>query len=135
MPSGEFVEFLSQYGIWIFFQMGINFGLAFIGAAMAKAKGYSYGGFLCIGIFATFLVGIIVAAGLKPKPTSEYYHNKNVYKGKIINCTNCGAVCTQDMDFCPGCGSQLKYKCGSCGADCTRQMTFCTKCGACITDW
>lgn len=130
--SVPFIKFLAQYGIWLF---GANLGLSFIGAAMAKKRGYSYGGFLCLGIFATFIVGIIVAACLKPKPTSEYYHPKNRYRGVTISCGSCGAMCTQDMDFCPKCGSQLKNKCSACGADCTSEMKFCTKCGAQTSDW
>ena len=48
--SYGFANFLTNYGVYLFIFFGINFGLSFIAAAMAKTKGYSYGGFLCLGM-------------------------------------------------------------------------------------
>lgn len=55
--------------IWVLL-IGLNVGLAFIPANMAKKKGYSYGGFWCLSFFASFLVAIIVAACLNPRAGS-----------------------------------------------------------------
>jgi len=52
--------------------VGAAVGLAFIPAHIAKKKGYSYGGFWALGFFF-FLIGLIVALCLDPKPGSEAY--------------------------------------------------------------
>ena len=101
MDSG----FIYIYGILFF---GANIGLAFIGAAMAKKRGYSYGGFLCLGIFTTFLVGIIVAACLPPREGSDYYSKTGAYGQQPgVACTQCGTVCAPNMLHCFNCGTKL----------------------------
>lgn len=122
--DSSFAVFLTNYGIYL---LGINLGLSFIGAAMAKKRGYSYGGFLCLGIFVSFIVGIIVAACLKPKEDSEYlnptikvsvpYNQLNRQQQSVVQntyanadnvfaCKQCGAQCSTGMAFCPTCGKQ-----------------------------
>lgn len=133
MPTvSPFMNFLTQYGFLLF---GANLGLAFIGAAMAKKRGYSYGGFLCIGIFATFVVGIIAAACLKPKAGSDYFGKPKAYVQPGIACKQCGALCAPNMVYCPKCGRKLKGVCQSCGSECTDDMAFCPMCGKEVSDW
>jgi RNA polymerase subunit RPABC4/transcription elongation factor Spt4 len=133
MPQANpFIDFIAQYGIWIF---GINLGLSFIGASMARKKGYSYGGFLCLGIFLSFLVNLTAAVCLTPKKNSERYHHKEKQNSELISCSNCGALCLQDMDYCPKCGNKLRNSCSNCGADYSDDMNFCSKCGAQLSDW
>lgn len=60
--------------IWL----GAAVGLAFIPANIAKKKGYSYGGFWALGFFF-FLIGLIVALCLDPRPGSEAYREKYPY--------------------------------------------------------
>ena len=57
--------------IWLLL-IGAGVGLAFIPAHIARKKGYSYGGFWALGFFF-FLIGLIVALCLDPKPGSEAY--------------------------------------------------------------
>jgi len=106
-----FVGFIASFGIYLF---GINLGLSFIGAATAKRRGYSYGGFLCIGIFGSFLLSIIIAACLKPREGSlivnranpEYQQTTQYQQPAIFYCRGCGAQCSVGMAFCPTCGRQ-----------------------------
>lgn len=60
--------------IWLL-ALGAAVGLAFIPATIARKKGYSYGGFWVLGFFF-FLIGLIVALCLDPKPGSEAYQQK-----------------------------------------------------------
>lgn len=125
--SSLFIQIFNQYGILI---IGANIGLAFIGAAMAKKRGYSYGGFLCLGIFATFVVGIIVAACLTPKEGSDFYGKKSENETLSgIACTQCGAVCAPDMVHCFKCGRKIRGVCQSCGSEFTDGMEYCPTCG------
>jgi hypothetical protein len=127
MPvSDPFVDFLITYGIYlIIYSYGINIGLSFIGAAIAGKKGYSYGGFLCLGIFVAFWLSLIIAASVKPRAGSRYLEQRyqqqqhaqpNQYQpmaqnaqpaeGSVISCTGCGASVASDMAFCSSCGKQ-----------------------------
>ena len=121
-----FMLFLTQYGFLIFL---VNFGLSFIGAAMAKKSGYSYGGFLCLGMFTSFVISIIVAACIKPKPGSNYFGKPVVFAQPGISCGQCGTVCSISMVYCPKCGRKIKGECKSCGGECSDDMAFCPTCG------
>ena len=124
-----FGTFLASYGVYLFMFFGINFGLSFIAAAMAKGKGYSYGGFLCLGMFTAFWIAIIVASSRIPKSGSryllqrdmeQYFAQRNLHaqpnqhqpiaqnvqsaEESVIECTGCGATCNSGMAFCPSCG-------------------------------
>ena len=105
ISSSPFMDFIAQFGIWLF---SINLGLSFIGAAMAKKRGYSYGGFLCLGIFTSFIVNLIVAACLKPREGSPYLRSRLVYAPAGIFCRQCGSLCSFDMVFCPKCGTKIQ---------------------------
>ena len=122
--SYDFVDFIASYGIFLF---GINLGLSFIGASIAGKKGYSYGGFLCLGIFVAFWLSLIIAASCKPRAGSRYLEEKNQqYNYRFQNpnqqppneqnaqpqqegarfCTGCGAPVNPGMAFCPTCGKK-----------------------------
>lgn len=121
-----FSTFLTTYGMYlIIFGFNINFGLSFIGAAIAGKKGFSYGGFLCLGIFVAFWLSLIIAAALTPREGSRYlaqrnqqqqYAQPNQYlpneqnaqppqEGALI-CSGCGAPVDSQMAFCPTCGKK-----------------------------
>ena len=127
--SYGFTSFLASYGVYLFMFFGINFGLSFIGAAMAKKKGYSYGGFLCFGMFTAFWISIIVASRRIPKSGSrylvqrdmeQYFAQRNLHAQpnqqqpmaqnvqppaqNDFLCKGCGAAVASGMAFCPSCG-------------------------------
>ena len=66
--------------VWliVLLAVGARVGLAFIPAVIARDKGYSYGGFWALGFFF-FLVGLIVALCLDPKPGSAKYTQQAYY--------------------------------------------------------
>jgi hypothetical protein len=123
-----FIDFLATYGIYLFWFFAINFGLSFIGAALAKKKGYSYGGFLCLGIFTAFWLSLIIVACLTPREGSPYLEQKDReqrYKQQHQNssqtqtgqskismapgffaCSGCGAKCENEVMYCPSCGKK-----------------------------
>ena len=120
-----FIDFLASYGIYLLFLI-INFGLSFIGASIAGKKGYSYGGFLCLGIFVAFWLSLTIAASCKPRAGSRYLEEINQqynYRSQNPNqqpnesnappqqegarfCTGCGAPINSGMAFCPSCGKK-----------------------------
>ena len=123
-----FSSYFATYGIYMLIFFSFNFGLSFIGAAIAGKKGYSYGGFLCLGIFVAFWLSLIIAASCKPRAGSRYlaqinqqqyaqpnqYTQPNPYQQPappptappVENtfCTGCGAPVAPGMAFCPNCG-------------------------------
>jgi hypothetical protein len=109
-----------MFGIIIFIiAIGANAGLAFIPAYMAKNKGYSFGGFWCISFFASFLVGIIIAACITDKTTQNYaqpqyppyqqpYGQAYAQPGQFTSyCSKCGHGIVGGDAFCPGCGTKV----------------------------
>lgn len=125
--GNEFVDFMTTYGAYlIIFGFNINFGLSFIGAAIAGKKGYSYGGFLCLGIFVAFWLSLIIAACLTPRAGSRYLAQRNQQQQyaqptpsrqptpPLVNppaenvsvCTGCGAPVDSQMAFCSTCGKK-----------------------------
>lgn len=107
----------------------LNIGLSFIAASMAKNKGYSYGGFLCLGIFASFLIAIIVAACLPDRtvnvqnayatfnpqafnvPPQPYQNTQPQYRvpdGGIMFCSKCGSRVNAGDAFCKNCGNRVQ---------------------------
>jgi hypothetical protein len=60
---------------------------------MAKRKGYSFGGFWCLGFFSSFLIGIIAAA-IVPVPAAR-------------PCPACGKPVAVGDLFCSACGSKM----------------------------
>jgi hypothetical protein len=92
--------------------LGLQVGLSFIGASMASKKGYSFGGFWCLGFFSSFLIGIIAAA-IVPNlnrfvTKEEYYARPPVMPQSMPTakpCPNCGRG-LNDETFCPSCGTK-----------------------------
>lgn len=83
-------------------------GLALIPAKMAGNKGYSFAGFWCLSFFLSFLIGIIVAAGLPDKNTSmPKYETGGAYypPGSASRCWKCGAYLYERAPFCSKCGA------------------------------
>jgi len=90
----------------------LQIGLSFIGASMAKKKGYSFGGFWCLGFFSSFLIGIIVAAIV---PDLSLYIRKDemfarppVPPPMARPCPVCGKPVPMGDSFCPACGAKLQ---------------------------
>ncbi len=93
--------------------LGLQVGLSFIGASMASKKGYSFGGFWCLGFFSSFLIGIIVAAIIPdlnrfvireeycaPPPSAP----QSIPAAKP--CPSCGRGLS-DETYCPYCGTKI----------------------------
>jgi len=121
--------------IWL----GAAVGLAFIPATIAKKKGYSYGGFWALGFFF-FLIGLIVALCLDPKPGSEEYQQKYPpppYPGAAPYGPGgpahyYGQTGTYPPPYPPpqqpqGAG---EVRCAQCGNANPPGSAFCSKCGA-----
>lgn len=94
--------------VWI----GINVGLAFVVANMAKQKGYSYGGFWCLSFFLSFIVGLIVVLCIDDKNARPYapYQVPPAGPGAqpgIWYCSYCGTSMREGDRFCPGCGQKI----------------------------
>lgn len=127
-----FGDYFATYGMYMLIFFSFNFGLSFIGAAIAGKKGYSYGGFLCLGIFVAFWLSLIIAASCKPRAGSRYLEQRNQQQQYVqpnrhaqpdpyqqpaqpsatppaenTFCTDCGAQVTSGMAFCPNCGAHL----------------------------
>jgi hypothetical protein len=99
-----------------------NVGLAFIPAYLAKNKGYSFGAFWCIGFFASFVIGLIIAVCLPDKMQSGYapygqpyppygqpYGQPNQQQGQYTSyCSKCGHGLVSGDPFCPGCGAKVQ---------------------------
>jgi hypothetical protein len=102
------------YVIVVIIVLGLQIGLSFIGASMAKKKGYSFGGFWCLGFFSSFLIGIIVAAIV---PDLNLYVRKDeLYARPVMPpvpppdarpCTACGSPVLADDQFCSVCGNKM----------------------------
>lgn len=101
------ISFFATYGLYLFLIV-FNVGLSFIGASMAKKKGYSFGGFWCLGFFSYFIIGIIVAVivpdlyrfELKP----EYRYYQPAVDTRV--CSNCGNALKGNDVFCSQCGAK-----------------------------
>ena len=99
--------------------VGANVGLAFIPAYIAKNKGYSFGAFWCIGFFASFVIGLIIAVCLPEKyppyyPPQQYppYGQPYQQPGQSSQftgyCSKCGHGLVSGDPFCPGCGNKVQ---------------------------
>ncbi len=107
-----------MFGILIFIvAIGANAGLAFIPAYMAKNKGYSFAAFWCISFFASFIVGLIIAACITDKTTQAYYAppQNQPYQQPYAQpghfnsyCSKCGHGLNGADPFCPGCGTKVQ---------------------------
>ena len=114
MSSYYSAVFAGVYVIIIVIVLGLQAGLSFIGASMAKKKGYSFGGFWCLGFFSSFLIGIIVAAIV---PDLNLYVRKDelyaytamppVPPPATRPCPACGKPVAVDGLFCSACGSKM----------------------------
>ncbi len=101
--------------ILIIVGIGANVGLAFIPAYIARNKGYSFGAFWCIGFFASFVIGLIIAVCL-PEKTPQYsapqyppYGQPNQQQGTFPSyCSKCGHGLAGGDPFCPGCGAKVQ---------------------------
>lgn len=103
--------------LFIILGIGANIGLAFIPAYIAKNKGYSFGAFWCIGFFASFVIGLIIAVCLPEKmppyyappyqqPYAPPYGQPN---GQYASyCSKCGHGLVTGDPFCPGCGAKVQ---------------------------
>ncbi|MGI5919253.1 MAG: zinc-ribbon domain-containing protein [Christensenellales bacterium] len=114
--------------------LGAAVGLAFIPATIAGKKGYSYGGFWVLGFFF-FLIGLIVALCLDPKPGSEAYQQKYPppYPGAAPYgpSANYGQTGAYPPPYPPpqqpqGAG---EVRCAQCGNANPPGSAFCSKCG------
>lgn len=122
--------------IWLIC-LGAAAGLAFIPANIAKKKGYSYGGFWALGFFF-FLIGLIVALCLDPKPGSEAYHQaypppqypgaapygQGGYYGQT------GAYPPPPYPPPQQPQSAGEIRCAQCGSASLPGSAFCSKCGS-----
>ena len=125
------------------FVVGVAVGLAFIPATIARNKGYSYGGFWALGFFF-FLVGLIVALCLDPKPGSPKYMEQGYYPpqpppgypgaapygpaGPVPPYGQPGYVPPQAAQ--PQSGD---FRCTQCGTPFKQGDAFCSKCGSKLT--
>jgi len=105
--------FAGVYIVIIIIALGLQVGLSFIGASMAKKKGYSFGGFWCLGFFSSFLIGIIAAAIL---PDLNLYVRKDELYAYTMPpvpppatrpCPACGKPVAIGDLFCSACGSKM----------------------------
>jgi len=102
--------FAGAYVAVIIIALGLQIGLSFIGASMAKKKGYSFGGFWCLGFFSSFLIGIIVAAIV---PDLNLYVRKDELFARppmppmARSCPACGKPVPMSDSFCPACGVKM----------------------------
>ena len=113
MSSHYPAVFAGFYVVIVVIVLGLQVGLSFIGASMAKKKGYSFGGFWCLGFFSSFLIGIIVAAIL---PDLNLYVRKDeLYAYTAVPpvpsaarpCPACGKPVAAGDLFCSACGSKM----------------------------
>jgi hypothetical protein len=95
--------------------IGANVGLAFIPAYIARNKGYSFGAFWCIGFFASFVIGLIIAVCLPektpayPPPYGQSYQPPYGQQGQYTSyCSKCGHGLASGDPFCPGCGTKVQ---------------------------
>lgn len=96
--------------------LGANVGLSFIPAYMAKNKGYSFGAFWCISFFASFIIGLIIAACIPDKNAPGYYAPPQQPYGQPYQqpgqfdsyCSKCGHGLKGGDPFCPGCGIKVQ---------------------------
>ena len=116
--------------------LGAAVGLAFIPASIAGKKGYSYGGFWVLGFFF-FLIGLIVALCLEPKPGSQAYQQKYPpppYSGAAPYGTsaNYGQTGAYPPPYPPPQQPQgaEEVRCAQCGNANPPGSAFCSKCGA-----
>ncbi len=111
--------------IWIVI-LGINIGLAFVVANLARKKGYSYGGFWALSFFAGFVIPLIVVLVLDDRtvpPYQQYYrppygqpyqqpyqppYQPPYQQPAQSPCPNCGNNALGDAVFCPKCGTKIK---------------------------
>ncbi|MGI5919983.1 MAG: zinc ribbon domain-containing protein [Christensenellales bacterium] len=104
--------FAGVYAVIVVIVLGLQVGLSFIGASMAKRKGYSFGGFWCLGFFSSFLIGIIAAAIV---PDLNLYVRKDeLYAYAAVPpvpaarpCPACGKPVAVGDLFCSACGSKM----------------------------
>jgi hypothetical protein len=95
--------------ILIILGIGANVGLAFIPAYIAKNKGYSFGAFWCIGFFASFVIGLIIAVCLPEKTPYQPYGYQNPQQGQFSSyCSKCGHGLAGGDPYCPGCGAKVQ---------------------------
>jgi hypothetical protein len=105
--------------LFIIVGIGANVGLSFIPAYIARNKGYSFGAFWCIGFFASFVIGLIIAVCLPDKvpyyppqygqPYQQPYGQPNQQQGGFVSyCSKCGHGLVSGDPFCPGCGTKVQ---------------------------
>ncbi len=110
--SAYYPALAGVYTVVIIFALGLQVGLSFIGASMAKKKGYSFGGFWCLGFFSSFLIGIIVAAIVpdlnRYVTRDELYYARPIVPPVSRPCPACGKPLGEGDLFCSGCGSKVQ---------------------------
>ncbi len=128
--------------IWLI-AIGAAVGLAFIPATIARNKGYSYGGFWALGFFF-FLIGLIVALCLDPKPGSPKYVQPTYYPpqpppgypgaapygqpGPVPPYGQPSYATPQAAQPQPA-QPQGDFRCAQCGTPFKQGDAFCSKCG------
>ncbi len=111
MPTHSFdcFDYLKICGIILIF---LNIGLSFIGANMAKNKGYSFGGFWLLGFFSSFVFALILAWVLPSLyvfvKKEEYHHEHALAQESGRICARCGKPLRNDEVFCSQCGTKVE---------------------------
>lgn len=139
--SSDFRDFpVAAIIVIIIVGIGINIGLSFIPANMAKKKGYSFAGFYCLSFFVSFVIAIIIAALIQDKrPPQPYWPPYPPYPpgqtgmpyapygqpympyvpyGQPYQqppqpssvCPGCGAMIAGSDPYCPKCGAKMKER-------------------------
>jgi hypothetical protein len=133
MRGGRFMEAV----VWLLF-IGLDVGLAFIPANMAKKKGYSYGGFWCLSFFASFLIAIIVVACISDKTQQAQVNPGQYPPGQGFAPPSAYAPPVQSYNPPPQSNNPPPQQmpqpgvvfCSKCGARMTSSDAFCSSCGS-----
>lgn len=125
------IDFFAAFGSFeppkLFFLLFLGFPMTASGAALLF---YSY-----MGKIARFTSQEITPV---VKDTANYIIDgtKDTFKGafdtvrgKTVKCFSCGAINTNEANFCKECGKPLNKTCSYCNSNNDSNSKFCNKCG------